>query len=124
VQLTHVRLLADGNFTETFRFYRDVLGLTVTFGDEESGYASFAGGGASLAIFERGEQAEVVELRGAGDGALPILEVASVDALAERLSEHLVGGPTSRPDWGIRVLYVRDPAGNLLELASPVPESE
>jgi lactoylglutathione lyase len=124
VELTHVRLLVDGDFTETFRFYRDVLGLKATFGDEDSGYASFASGAASLAIFDRGEQAEVVELRAAGDGALPILEVDNVDALVDRLREHVVGGPTSRPDWGIRVLYVRDPAGNLLEVASPATESE
>jgi hypothetical protein len=34
----------------------------------------------------------------------------------QRLGEHVVSGPTDRKDWGIRVLYVRDPAGNRLEL--------
>ena len=121
MRLTHVRLLVEGDFAETFRFYRDVLGLAPTFGDEDSGYASFASGEAALAIFGRAEQGEVVKLRAPGDGALPIVEVDDVDVLVEPLGGHVVSGPTSREDWGIRVLYVRDPAGNLLELASPVP---
>ena len=120
MRLTHVRLLVD-DFASAFRFYRDVLGLEVTFGDESGGYASFRSGDASLAIFARAEQGEVVELRGAGDGAIPIVEVDDVDAEAERLREHVLAGPESRPDWGIRVVYVRDPGGNLLELYHPLP---
>jgi len=46
-----------------------------------------------------------------------ILEVEDVDDIAERLG---VGAPVDRPDWGLRVAYVRDPSGNLLELASPI----
>jgi len=30
----------------------------------------------------------------------------------------------SRPDWGIRVTYARDPAGNLLELYTQIPIEE
>ena len=115
MRLTHVRLLVD-DFPRCFRFYRDVLGLEVTFGDEAGGYASFRTGDASLAIFARAEQGEAVELHEPGDGSIPILEAGELDAEAERLRPHVAAGPISRPDWGIRVLYVRDPAGNLLEL--------
>jgi lactoylglutathione lyase len=116
VQLTHVRLLVD-DFAACFAFYRDVLGLEVTSGTGEGGYASFATGDASLSIFERSEQGEVVRLREPGDDCIPILEVDDVDAAVERLREHVLGPAVSRPDWGIRVAYLRDPAGNLLELA-------
>jgi catechol 2,3-dioxygenase-like lactoylglutathione lyase family enzyme len=116
VQLTHVRLLVD-DFGAAYRFYTDVLGLEATFGDETGPYASFGTGEAALSIFERQIQQETVDLDAAGDGALPILEVEDVDDLAERLG---IGAPVDRPDWGLRVAYVRDPSGNLIELATPI----
>ena len=115
MKLTHVRLLVD-DYGACFRFYRDVVGLPVTFGDEGGGYANFDTGDATLAVFERREQSEAVELRSAGDGALVVVRVDDVDAEADRLGEHVVAGPVDRADWGIRVAYVRDPAGNLIEL--------
>jgi catechol 2,3-dioxygenase-like lactoylglutathione lyase family enzyme len=41
VRLTHVRLLVD-DFGRCFGFYRDVLGLEPSFGDERGPHASFA----------------------------------------------------------------------------------
>jgi lactoylglutathione lyase len=115
VRLTHVRLLVD-DYGACFRFYRDVLGFEVTFGDEASQYANFATGDVTLAVFARSEQAEVVEVGPAGDGALLVLRADDVDAEVERLRAHVVAGPQNRPDWGIRVAYFRDPAGTLIEL--------
>ncbi len=115
MKLTHVRLLVD-DYGACFRFYRDVLGLRATFGDEGGGYANFDTGDATLAIFDRREQAEVVDVAPRGDGALVVLRVGDVDAEAERLRPHIVAGPQDRPDWGIRVAYLRDPAGHLIEL--------
>jgi catechol 2,3-dioxygenase-like lactoylglutathione lyase family enzyme len=63
MRLTHVRLLVD-DFAACFRFYRDVVGLARTFGDETSGYADF------------------------------------------------------------KVVHLRDPPGNLLELFEPIPMDE
>jgi lactoylglutathione lyase len=126
VKLSQVRLLVE-DFPACFRFYREVLGLEAGFGDESGGYASFKAGDGTIAIFERGEQGEVVALRPAGDGALVVLEVDDVDAEAERLraaGAPVDGEPVSRPDWGIRVLYVRDPAGNLLEVIQEIPMEE
>ena len=76
-------------------------------------------GGASIALFPRSEQQEAVELREPGDGPLPVLVVDSVDEVVERVREHVVSGPLDRKDWGGRVAYVRDPDGNLVEIASP-----
>jgi lactoylglutathione lyase len=125
MKLTHIRLLVP-NYAECFRFYRDVLGLEPGYGDEESGYADFsAGGGASvLALFERSEQDEIAALRAPGDGAAVIFKVDDVDAEAERLREHVVAGPVSRSDWGIRVVYLRDPAGTLIELNEAIAMDE
>jgi catechol 2,3-dioxygenase-like lactoylglutathione lyase family enzyme len=74
-----------------------------------------------LALFERSEQDDVAALRAPGDGAAVIFKVDDVDAAAERLSEHVVAGPVSRSDWGIRVVYLRDPAGTLIELNEAIP---
>jgi lactoylglutathione lyase len=124
VKLTHVRLLVP-NYGECFRFYRDVLGLEAGFGDETSGYADFSAGARSiLALFDREEQAEVVDVRERGDAAVVIFEVEDVDATADQLREHVVAGPHSRPEWGIRFVHLRDPAGNLIELNQAIPMEE
>ena len=120
MRLTHVRLLVD-DFGAAFRFYRDALGLAPSFGDEDGPYASFATEPASLSIFTRDGQRETVELRDTGDSAVVPLEVDDVDAEARRLA---LAEPVSRPDWGIRVAYVRDPSDNVLELYTPIPTEE
>jgi catechol 2,3-dioxygenase-like lactoylglutathione lyase family enzyme len=122
VKLSQVRLLVD-DFGESFRFYRDVLGLETSFGEDDGPYASFRTEGGAIAIFERGGQAEVVGLRLPGDGAVVVLEVDDTDAEVERLREHVVAGPVDRTDWGGRVAYLRDPDGHLVELFQQIPTS-
>jgi catechol 2,3-dioxygenase-like lactoylglutathione lyase family enzyme len=123
MRFSQVRLLVD-DVGAAFRFYRDALGLTVSFGDESSGYASFDTGTGSIAIFARAGQEDVVELRAAGDSTLTVLEVDDVDEAVERLREHVVREPVDQPEWGGRVAYLRDPSGNLLELFQVLPPAE
>ena len=55
--------LLIANFPECFRFYRDLMGLEVTWGDENDSYASFTDGEGDenvLALFKRQAMAEVV----------------------------------------------------------------
>jgi lactoylglutathione lyase len=123
MRVSQVRLLVD-DFGAAFRFYRDSLGLTAASGDEASGYASFDTGTGSVAIFERGGQGNVVELRQPGDSTLTVLEVDDVDAVVERLREHVAADPVDQPEWGGRVAYLRDPSGNLLELFQVLQTAE
>jgi lactoylglutathione lyase len=123
VRLTHIRLLVD-DFPACFRFYRDVLGLEPTWGDENEGYADFRAGDGTIAIIQREGQAEVVDLRPPGDGSMVILAVDSVDETAARLRDHLVNEPQSRPEWGIRFAHLRDPAGTLIEVNELIPMEE
>ena len=44
MKLTHVRLLVN-DFDACFRFYKNVMGFQVQWGDEASGYAEFRGRG-------------------------------------------------------------------------------
>jgi catechol 2,3-dioxygenase-like lactoylglutathione lyase family enzyme len=121
MRFSQARLLVD-DFAAAFRFYRDTLGLGTAFGDESSGYASFDTGTGTVAIFERGGQGEVVELRPPGDSTLLVLEVDDVDADVARLGAHVVREPVDKPDWGGRVAYLRDPSGNLIELFQTLPQ--
>lgn len=117
-------------FTECFLFYRDVIGLKVTWGDENDSYASFAnqeGEEIVLALFDRQTMAETV-----GSDHLPadtqaqdrialIFLVDDVDVEVDQIQARgikLVTEPKDFPGWGIRSAYLRDPDGNLLELYS------
>jgi lactoylglutathione lyase len=123
MRFSQARLLVD-DFSSAFAFYRDTLGLSGAFGDESSGYASFDTGSGSVAIFARGGQGEVVELRPPGDSTLLVLEVDDVDADVARLAAHVVREPVDQPEWGGRVAYLRDPSGNLIELFQTLPDRE
>jgi catechol 2,3-dioxygenase-like lactoylglutathione lyase family enzyme len=120
VTFSQVRLLVDDT-AAAFRFYRDELGLTPSFGAEGEAYASFDAGGGIVAIFDRDAQNAASPLRAPGDGTLLVLEVADVDSWAERLTARVVAGPSEQREWGGRVLHVRDPAGNLIELFQSIP---
>jgi lactoylglutathione lyase len=123
VKLSQVRMLVD-DVAACFRFYRDVLGLERSFGEEGEDYASFRAGDGTVALYRRSGQGDVVGLRLPGDSALLVLEVDDVDAEARRLSEHVIEGPVSQPAWGGRVAYLRDPEGNLIELFQSIPMEE
>jgi lactoylglutathione lyase len=121
MKLTHVRILAD-DVPTCVAFYRDVLGFAV--GGDHDEYVELRTGEVALSVFARSEQAGTVDLRSPGDGSLIVLEVESAAEAREQLGEHVIAGPYDRTDWGLRVLYVRDPAGNLIELYENIPHVE
>jgi lactoylglutathione lyase len=131
--LDNVRLLVS-DFDGCFRFYRDVMGFPVTWGEEGSGYASFkTGEGSGLALFNRASMAQAVGTADrpadatSQDRVALIFGVDDLDAAIARLRQRgarLVTEPAERPDWGIRTAHVRDPDGNLLEIMSSLPTTE
>ncbi|MFZ6028335.1 MAG: VOC family protein [Chloroflexota bacterium] len=133
MRIDHVRLLVI-NFAECFRFYRDIIGLTVKWGHEADSYASFSEGDSqapNLALFSRHSMAETLGTTGlppetAGqDRAMLIVHVADVDAVVKSLQAQgvpFVLGPQDFPGWGMRSAYLRNPDGNLIELCGELAE--
>jgi catechol 2,3-dioxygenase-like lactoylglutathione lyase family enzyme len=138
IQSTHARLLVS-DFRACFLFYRDVLELPVTWGEENGDYASYRVGETELALFQRQLMADAV-----GTAAKPaqaesqdrvalIFQVDDVDEVYQRLRDKgvvFIDEPMDCPDWGdwgIRAAHFRDPDGNLLEIYTdlqPEPEED
>ena len=124
---SYIRLLVR-DYPACFRFYRDVLGLEPTFGDEDSGYADFRTGDVSLALFDRGEMMQAIAMAPSTtvegpDRVALIFGAESVDesvADLEGKGVRFVAPPTDHPEWGIRTAHFRDPDGTLLEIFSPL----
>jgi catechol 2,3-dioxygenase-like lactoylglutathione lyase family enzyme len=117
------------DFRASFRFYRDVLGFTPAFGDENDVYADFETGGATLALFQRDLMAAAVGTEAkpseadSQDKVAFIFSVENVDSAYAQLQANgvtFVTEPQDRADWGIRTAHFRDPDGNLLEIYSPL----
>ena len=133
--VSHARLLVM-NFADCFRFYRDVMGFEVSWGDETVNYASFVredGGEPMLSLFGRELMAEeigtaqLLDEAESKDKFMLIVEVGDVDRAFEEISAKgvpFVVEPKDYPGWGIRSAYLRDPAGNLIELSGALDRSK
>lgn len=116
IQLTHVCLLTE-NVSRLTEFYQTVLGLQVTFKNEN--YSELSAGNCTLAVFQRESHerlaphsVETILNR----SVMLEFQVENVDKEYERLQQcdiKFVKLLTSQP-WGTRSFYFRDPDGNLV----------
>lgn len=118
------------DYRKCFDFYTQKLGLEAAWDIEEC-YGSFkvADGIEGLAIFTSDLMAPVI---GNADKVQPIgfrdkmmvsFEVADVDESFRTLKERgveFVNEPVDMPGWGMRVVHLRDPEDNLVELFTPL----
>jgi lactoylglutathione lyase len=116
MDVTQIRLIVS-DFAAVYRFYRDVVGLRPQFEAETGPYAAFKPDfGSTIALHDYADLAATVpDLKpGEGDSALIALRVDDLDAyvagLAAEVTEPVI------LDGRIKAAYLRDPAGNLIEL--------
>ncbi|GGX55223.1 VOC family protein [Streptomyces fructofermentans] len=131
MELAQVRLLVS-DFRVCYHFYADVLGLKPQSGAVDGPYERFSPttGSAGIALQDRGAMAEILgelgEL-GASDGpggteaghrSLVVLRVSDLDSYCAGIVSRgaaLLGEPVAPTDR-LRVAYLKDPEGNLVEL--------
>ena len=110
------------------RFYVDVLGTEVIFGDEGSCVVRLSNLMINLLGIDNAPTlVEPMRVGGptAGARALYTIRVPDADAAYEELSGRgavFLNGPIDRP-WGRRTAAFADPAGNVWEIAEELPES-
>jgi len=130
MKFNNVRLLVQ-DFKKCFKFYTEQLGFEPLWGDEEGCYASFkvAEGIEGLAIFVSDYMAmavgnaEKTQPVGCREKSLVSFEIENVDETYQTLSAKgvsFINQPTDMPDWGIRVVHLRDPEENLIEFYTPL----
>lgn len=104
------------NMQVSVQFYRDVLGMELIYGGEESYFSSLRAREAESAILnlENGHP-------GKRWGRL-ILHVTDVDAFWTHLKENGFDTETPRDGpWGERYFHMSDPDGHELSFARPLP---
>ena len=130
MRFSNVRLLVK-DYKKCFRFYAEMLGLEPAWGDEEGCYASFkvAEGIEGFALFVsdfmapavgNAEKAQPTDCR---EKSMVSFEVENVDETYQTFIEkgvEFINQPTDMPDWGMRVVHLRDPEENLIEFFTPL----
>jgi lactoylglutathione lyase len=123
--VSHIRFLVF-EFAPLVHFYRDVLGLKLAV-DVPGVYAEFETPGARLAFYRADLMATALNQPMAtrdGDDMVVCLRVENVDAAAARVKlagMALLSAPHDQTTWNQRVAHLKDPAGHLVELWSPLP---
>jgi catechol 2,3-dioxygenase-like lactoylglutathione lyase family enzyme len=127
MKFAYTRLLVDqADFAACRDFYKNVLGLKVTWGDIDPSYTSFDTGETTISLnayWIVGDALGLPPNPPKTDRAALIFEVEDVDAKYEEFKSRgvtFIHTPTDHVDWGIRAAHFRDPAGNLIEINKPL----
>ena len=125
MKLINFRLLVS-DFPASLAFWRDIMMLPITFGDETMGYAYFDTGNAGIELLSRvafaaslGELVPSIITK--GNPAVIVFRVDDVDATYDELVKRgakAVVEPVDRPAWQARTAHFSDPDGYLVEIYS------
>jgi len=125
MKLVNFRLLVS-DFPASLAFWRDIMMLPITFGDETMGYAYFDTGNAGIELLSRvafaaslGELVPSIITK--GNPAVIVFRVDDVDATYDELVKRgakAVVEPVDRPAWQARTAHISDPDGYLVEIYS------
>ncbi|MFD4820226.1 VOC family protein [Peribacillus butanolivorans] len=124
MKLLQIRLLVN-DFKKSSNFYKDLLGLSISWYEEEMEYALFNNGETKIEILSRKAMAEVVGEENkfleeeSQSKFLLQFEVEDVDKTYNRLKENgieFITKPHDRKEWRSRIAHFRDPDRNLIEI--------
>ena len=132
MKFSNVRLLVK-DYKKCFKFYTEQLGFEPLWGDENGCYASFKVADAieGLAIFVSDYMAPAVgnvektQPVGYREKSMISFVVENVDDTYQSLLKKgiaFINEPIDMPDWGMRVVHLRDPEENLIEFYTPLAE--
>ena len=131
MKLINIRLLV-GDFPASLAFWRDIMMLPMTFGDETMGYAYFDTGSAGIELTSRaGFAASLEEVmpdsRPGGYPAVIVFRVDDVDASYADLVKRgakAIAEPVDRPAWQARTAHFSDPDGYVVEIYSQLQTAD
>jgi len=124
LKLLQIRLLVN-DFKKSSNFYKDLLGLPISWYEEEMEYALFNNGETKIELLSQKAMAEVVReenkfLEGESQSRFLLqFEVEDVDKTYSRLKENgieFITEPHDRKEWRSRIAHFRDPDRNLIEI--------
>jgi len=129
MKFSNVRLLVQ-DYKKCFKFYTEKLGLEAVWNLEDC-YASFkvAEGIEGFTLFVSDFMAPAVgnvektQPSGYREKSMVSFEVENVDDSYQAFLKKgidFINQPTDMPDWGMRVVHLRDPEENLIELFTPL----
>ena len=131
MKFINVRLLVS-DIAASINFWRDVMGLQMTYGDESMGYAYFVTESAGVELLTRAGFVEALgeepsTTRTQGHPAVLVFGVDDVDAAYADLLErgaNAVAAPQDRPAWGVRSAHLSDPDGYIVELYTQLQRAD
>jgi lactoylglutathione lyase len=131
MKFINVRLLV-GDMAAAMRFWRDAMGLPMTYGDEAMGYAYFETDSAGVELLTRKGFADALGEATStptpqGRPAVLVFRVDDVDAAYADFVKRgvtAVSGPQDRPAWGVRSAHLSDPDGYIIEIYSQLPRAD
>ena len=123
-QYTYTRLHVKDCRT-CYHFYHDILGLEATFASEIDTYVELTNGQVKLTLLNQDKIKDYMGTKidfafdGKSDRIALSFQVEDVEQACKYLQEkevEIIGPPLDVRDWGIKMAFIRDPEGNLIEL--------
>ena len=124
MKLLQIRLLVK-DLKKSVEFYKDLLGIPLSWYEEKMEYALFNNGETKIELLSQKAMAEVIGKENKFlDGESPSkfllqFEVEDVDKTYEYLRENgieFVTEPHDRKEWRSRIAHFQDPDKNLIEI--------
>ena len=124
-QYTYTRLHVK-DCQACYHFYHDILGLEATFASEIDSYVELTDGKVKLSLLNQNKIKDYLgtktdfNFKPQSDRIALSFQVDDVEQACQYLQEQgveIISPPWNVVDWGLKLAFIRDPEGNLIELS-------